>query len=58
MTYRVSVNIRIASDNPASVMVSHQSKSVEFYMDAINTEAEFIKLCTTAWLAYVSEIGE
>lgn len=55
MSHRVSAIVRIASDNPGSIVVGYQAKSVEMHMDMLTTEEEFLEFCKSAWLAYVGE---
>lgn len=55
MDYRVSAIVRIASDNPGSIVVGYQSKSVEMHMDMLTTEEEFLEFCKSAWSAYTRE---
>lgn len=52
MDYRVSAIVRIASDNPGSIVVGYQAKSVEMHMDMLTTEEEFLEFCKSAWSAY------
>lgn len=58
MNHRVNAAIRISTDSPTSIMVNHQTKSVEISMDMITTEEQFLEFCKSAWSAYVHEIEE